>query len=94
VLPPLFGTALSNGLQIFKKKKSNFDQFWKALQWKMLVLFMTVCSILSPDGKFYGHFVHFVVIWYIFPVLVSCTEKNLATLVWNVKFSAPSLDSS
>jgi hypothetical protein len=25
--------------------------------------------------------VHFTVIWYIFPVLVCCSEKNLATLV-------------
>jgi hypothetical protein len=30
---------------------------------------------------FYGHLVKFVVIWYIFPVLVFCTKKNLATLL-------------
>jgi hypothetical protein len=29
---------------------------------------------------FYGHWVQFVVIWYILPVLVFCTKKNLATL--------------
>jgi hypothetical protein len=28
----------------------------------------------------YDHLAHFVFIWYIFPVLVSCTKKNLATL--------------
>jgi hypothetical protein len=32
--------------------------------------------------------VHFVFIWYIFPVLVSCTKKNLATLV-GVMFRSP-----
>jgi hypothetical protein len=33
----------------------------------------------------YGLLVHFVFIWYIFPVLVSCTSKNLATLVLRSK---------
>jgi hypothetical protein len=32
-------------------------------------------------GTFYGHLVYFVAIWYIFPVLVYCTKKILATLV-------------
>jgi hypothetical protein len=29
----------------------------------------------------FDHLVHFVFIWYIFPVLESCTKKNLATLL-------------
>jgi hypothetical protein len=29
---------------------------------------------------FNGHLVYFMVIWYIFPILVCCAEKNLATL--------------
>jgi hypothetical protein len=29
----------------------------------------------------YGHLVHLVVIWHILPVLVCCSEKNLATLL-------------
>jgi hypothetical protein len=44
---------------------------------------------LEDFGVFYGHLIYivycyleyFVVIWYIFPVLVCCTKKNLATLV-------------
>jgi hypothetical protein len=36
--------------------------------------------ILQSFGIFYGHWVYFVVIWYNFPVLVCCDEKNLATL--------------
>jgi uncharacterized membrane protein len=34
-------------------------------------IFMTMLSILRPNGTFYGHLVHFVVhfvvFWYIFP---------------------------
>jgi hypothetical protein len=36
---------------------------------------------LLQFGLFCGHLVTFVVIWYIFPLLVCCTEKNLATLI-------------
>jgi hypothetical protein len=32
-------------------------------------------------GYIYDHSVHFVFIWYIFPVLVSCIKKSLATLL-------------
>jgi hypothetical protein len=47
--------------------------------------------ILWPFALFYGrlvyifcgHLVYSMVIWYIFPILVSCTEKNLATLAGN-----------
>jgi hypothetical protein len=36
---------------------------------------------LRSFGIFYGHLVNVAVIWYIFPVLVCFTYKNLATLV-------------
>jgi hypothetical protein len=62
-------------------KNPNFGKFWRVLQWKILRYFMTVWSILRPLEIFYGHLVYFVVIWYIFPVLVFCTKKNLATLI-------------
>jgi hypothetical protein len=38
-------------------------------------------KIWKALGIFYDHLVNFVFIWYIFPVLVSCTKKNLATLL-------------
>jgi hypothetical protein len=44
---------------------------------------MAIWDILLPFGTFCVHLVHFVFIWYIFPVLVSCTKKNLATLVYS-----------
>jgi hypothetical protein len=42
---------------------------------------MDIWSILQPFDIFYGHLVYFVVIWYIFPMLIYCSEKNLATLI-------------
>jgi hypothetical protein len=37
--------------------------------------FVAILSILWPNGIFYGYLVHFVVIWYFFPVWV-CSEKK------------------
>jgi hypothetical protein len=42
----------------------------KILVWENV---MAICSILRPLGIFCGRFVHFVVIWYIFPF---CTKKS------------------
>jgi hypothetical protein len=46
------------------------------------------CYILCPFGQFSGYSASFMATWYIFPrfgtffpVLVCCTEKNLATLM-------------
>jgi hypothetical protein len=67
-------------------------KFYRVFQWKLFVY-------LWPFGLSYGrlayfgaiYVVYFMVIWYIFPVLVCCTKKNLATLiqrsVLNIKFS-------
>jgi hypothetical protein len=50
---------------------------------------MSILNILWTFGIFYEHLVHFVVIWYIFPVLVSCTKKNLAALRDAVIYGKP-----
>jgi hypothetical protein len=47
----------------------------------MLIYFMAIRNILRTFGIVCDHLVQFVFILYIFPVLVSCTMKNLATLV-------------
>jgi hypothetical protein len=44
------------------------------------VYFMDIWSILQLLDIFYGHLVYLVLIRYIFPSLVYCTKKNLATL--------------
>jgi hypothetical protein len=41
---------------------------------------------MGDIGTFYGHLVYFMVIWYIFPVLVCCAIKNLATLLLVLSF--------
>jgi hypothetical protein len=55
-----------------------------------LVYFLAIWYILWPFGIFYDHLVHtyilsplgiFCSVWYIFPFLVWCTKKNLATLL-------------
>jgi hypothetical protein len=51
---------------IFQTKNPNLGKFW---------------YILWSFGISYDHLVHSVVLWYIFTVLVCCTEKNLATLI-------------
>jgi hypothetical protein len=68
-------------LEVFQTKNQNFSKFLEGFAIEVFSIFIAVLSILRPNGIFYGRLVHFVVIWYIFPVLVCCTEKNLATPV-------------
>jgi hypothetical protein len=51
----------------FQTKNPNLGKFWRVLQWKILVYFMTIWYILRPLEIFYGHLEYFVVIWYISP---------------------------
>jgi hypothetical protein len=64
----------------FQTKNSSLGKFCRALGWKMLIYFMAIRNILRTIGIFNDYLVHFVLIWDIFPVLVSRTMKNLATL--------------
>jgi hypothetical protein len=47
----------------------------------MMINFWANSNILQTFGIFYDRLVHFLFFWYMFPVLVSCTKKNMATLV-------------
>jgi hypothetical protein len=60
----------------FQTKNTNLGKFWRVLQWKMVVYFMGIWSILLPFGLFRGHLVQYIAIWYIFPVLVCRTCKS------------------
>jgi hypothetical protein len=62
----------------FQTKTPNLRKFWSALDWKMHINFVAMWNILQALGKFYHHLAYFVLIWYIFPRLVSRTKKNLA----------------
>jgi hypothetical protein len=62
-------------------KNPNLGKFWRVFNWKMFIYFM-------PFGIFYRDLGYFMTIWYslysfgtFFPVLVSRTKENLATLV-------------
>jgi hypothetical protein len=59
------GIPLQQGCQIvcFQTKNPYLGKFWSVLQWKMLVYFMPIWSILRPLQIFYGHLVFFAVIW-------------------------------
>jgi hypothetical protein len=63
----------------FQTKNPNLGKIWKALEWEMWVYLLSLWNILRPIGNF-------VLIWYIFPVLVYCVKKNLATLVQTKKY--------
>jgi hypothetical protein len=67
-------------------KNSNLGKFSRALDWK------NGYTILCPFGIFCGHLRYFLTIWYILcsfgtflSVLVSWTNKNLATLAASKK---------
>jgi hypothetical protein len=61
-------SSTQRGCQIAycQTQSPNLGKFWRALQWKMLVYFLDIGSILRPFDKFYGHWVYFEEIWYIF----------------------------
>jgi hypothetical protein len=48
----------------FKVKNPNLSNFWRFWQWKMLVYFMPMWSLLRPFGLFCGHLVYFLAFWY------------------------------
>jgi hypothetical protein len=46
------------------------------IDWKMFMYVMAIWNISLIFVIIYDHLVHFVFIWYIFPVLVSRTKKS------------------
>jgi hypothetical protein len=59
----------------FQTKNPNLGKFWRAVDWKMLIYFMAILNILQTFGIFYDHLVHFVFIWYIFPIWCIVSRK-------------------
>jgi hypothetical protein len=82
-VPPLPETW-AQGCQMvhFQTKNPNLGKFVRAWDWKMLMYFMAIWNTSRAFEIFYDHLAHCMFIWYIFPVLVSRTNKNLATLRW------------
>jgi hypothetical protein len=50
----------------FQTKNPNLGKFWRVLQWKILVYFMAIWSILRIFDIFYGHLVYFPPSWQTF----------------------------
>jgi hypothetical protein len=48
----------------------DLSKFLECLARDDVGIFLAILSTLRPNGIFFGHLVHFVVIWYTFPVLV------------------------
>jgi hypothetical protein len=72
-------SAATQGCQMvcFQTKNPNFGKFWRVLEWKMMVYFIDSWSILRSFVLVYGHWVQFVVIWYIFSRFgILCQEKS------------------
>jgi hypothetical protein len=65
----------------FQNKNPNWGKLCRAIDWKMFIYFMAIWIILRTFGILYDHLVNFVLIWYIVPLLVPCTKKNLAILI-------------
>jgi hypothetical protein len=55
---------------ILKTKNPYFGKFWRVLQWKMLVYFMAIWSILRPFGIFYVVTWYFFPFWYVLPIKI------------------------
>jgi hypothetical protein len=64
----------------YQTKNNNLGNFWRFLQWKMLVHFMAIWSILRHFGIFYGNLDILCSFGMFLPVLVCCIKENLATL--------------
>jgi hypothetical protein len=76
----------------FQTKNPKSGNYWRVLQWKMLVYFWAIWSIFWRFGIFWGHLVYIEVIWYILrsfgilcghlvyfsPFWYIFTKKNLA----------------
>jgi hypothetical protein len=58
------------GCQMVRVETKNTDlgKFFRVLQWKMLVYFKAIWSILWPTCILCGFLVYFRVLWYIYPL--------------------------
>jgi hypothetical protein len=41
----------------FQTKNPHLEKFWRALDWKMLMYFKSICNILQAFGIFYDHLI-------------------------------------
>jgi hypothetical protein len=89
------------GCQIvyFQTKNPNLGNFLRALDCKLYICmcvhmkyFLSIWNILYPFRIFYDHLVHFVFIWYIFPVYyhVCMYREKSGNPAWKTQMSTSS----
>jgi hypothetical protein len=66
----------------FQNKNPKLGKFWRDLEWKMLAYLYGDLEFITAVWYILCPFGNLVVIWYIFPVLVYCVKKNMATLMY------------
>jgi hypothetical protein len=57
IITLITGPARGCQMVYFQTKNPNFGKFLRALEWKMLIYFMTIWNILWPYGIIYGRLV-------------------------------------
>jgi hypothetical protein len=60
----------------FQTKNPNLGKFWRAIEWKMFVDFITIWNNLRPFGVIYCRLLLLVVIWYVFSILVCLYQEK------------------
>jgi hypothetical protein len=60
-------SGLPDGL--FSNQNSQFGQMFEGSRLENVDIFLSHLEYLEAFGIFYDHLVHFVLIWYIFPVM-------------------------
>jgi hypothetical protein len=79
----------------FQTKNPNLGKFLMALDWKMLIYVMSIWYILRTFRIFYDHWVHFVIIRYIFSGFgIMHQEKSgnpvVGSIIWRLQLQNPS----
>jgi hypothetical protein len=69
---------------LFSNQKSQFGEILEGFGKDDVWIFCGHSEYLQPIGVFHGHLVYFEGIWSLFHKL-SCTKKNLATLLFRSK---------
>jgi hypothetical protein len=85
-IPSKEGSPYSQCCQMvyFQTKNPNLGKIPKRSCNGRCWYFIIIVSVLQPNGIFYGHLVHLVVIWYIFPVLVYFSRFGIFFPFWYI----------
>jgi hypothetical protein len=73
----------------FQTQNPNLGKFWSVLQWKALVNFVAIWSILLSFGKFCSHLEYFVVIGYIWYVAPRKSGNRDPNSFWHAEGLSP-----